>query len=81
MSDREMTTPDEALVALAHELVEMEHGARAEQIKALHHLGVVVTLDAHLARARAFSDTQHARIDALSGALCAPPRARQGDTA
>ncbi len=55
-----------ALVALAHELTEMEHGARAEQMQALHRLGVVVTLDEHLARARAFADKQHARIDALA---------------
>ncbi len=55
------------LVALAHELVELEHGARAEQLQALHRLGIVVTLDEHLARARAFSAQQHARIDALAG--------------
>jgi len=57
----------DALVALAHELVELEHGARAEQLQALHRLGIVVTLDEHLARARAFSEQQHARIDALAG--------------
>lgn len=56
-----------ALVALAHELAELEHGARGQQMQALHRLGIVVTLDAHLARARAFADKQHARIDALAG--------------
>ncbi len=55
-----------ALVALAHELVEMEHGARAGQMQALHRLGIVLTLDEHLARARAFTEQQHARIDALA---------------
>jgi len=56
----------DALVALAHELVELEHGARAEQMQALNRLGILVTLDEHLARARAFSEQQHARIDALA---------------
>ncbi len=55
-----------ALVALAHELVELEHGARGQQMQALHRLGIVVTLDEHLARARAGADKQHARIDALA---------------
>ncbi len=55
-----------ALVALAHELVELEHGARRGQMRALHRLGIVVTLDEHLARARAFAEQQHARIAALA---------------
>jgi len=55
-----------SLVALAHELVELEHGARGQQMQALHRLGIVVTLDEHLARARAFSEQQHAHIDALA---------------
>jgi len=59
-------TRQAALVALAHDLAELEHGARAEQMQALHRLGIVVTLDEHLARARAFADKQHARIDALA---------------
>jgi len=55
-----------SLVALAHELVELEHGARGQQMQALNRLGIVVTLDEHLARARTFADKQHARIDALA---------------
>ena len=62
--------------ALAHDLAGMEHGARCEQMRAMHHLGIIVTeesLAAHLARADAFTARQYERIDA------ARPDAGQGE--
>lgn len=56
------------LQALAHRLADQEHGARCEQIEALARLGIIVTLDAHLARADAHTTTMHQHIDALGEA-------------
>lgn len=62
--------------ALAHDLAGMEHGARCEQMRAMHQLGIIATeesLAAHLARADAFTARQYERIDA------ARPDAGQGE--